>query len=63
MSKLIDAVRLGFWGLLSLVLVNLSACFTGISLGFGWLSGGTAAVFGPPGVVALLLINGLFSVS
>lgn len=62
MSKLFDVVRLGKWGLLSLTLVNLSACFTGVSLGFGWLSGGTAVVFGPPGVLALLLLNALFTV-
>lgn len=62
MSRLLDAVRLSKWGLLSLTLVNLSACFTGVSLGFGWLSGTTAVVFGPPGVVALLLLNALFSV-
>ena len=48
------------WGMASLLLVNLSAVFTGISLGFGWLSGGTAALLGVPGVVGLLVLNALF---
>lgn len=55
--------RSGLWGLLSLCAVNLSAAFTGVSLGFGWLSGGTAAVLGAPGVVGLLLLNALFAIA
>lgn len=51
----------GMWGIMSLCAVNLSAVFTGVSLGFGWLSGGTAALFGPPGVVGLLLLNAMFA--
>lgn len=56
-------VRSGMWGLLSLCAVNLSAAFTGISLGFGWLSGSAAAVLGVPGVVGLLVLNALFLVA
>lgn len=55
--------RSGLWGLLSLCVVNFSAAFTGVSLGFGWLSGGTAAVLGAPGVVGLLLLNALFAIA
>ena len=48
------------WGILSLCLVNLTAGMTGVSLGFGWLSGGFAIVFGAPGVIGLLVLNALF---
>ena len=51
------------WGLISLVIVNVSAVVTEISLGFGWLSGGAAALMGVPGVVGLLLCNALFLTS
>ena len=51
--------RSGAWGLASLCAVNLSAVFSGVSLGFGWLSGGVAAVLGVPGVVGLLVLNAL----
>lgn len=61
MSRLIRGwIRSGLWGLVSLTLVNVTAAFTGISLGFGWLSGGAAAVCGAPGVVGLLFVNALF---
>ena len=62
MSKglLRQAVRSGVWGLVSVALVNVSAAFTGISLGFGWLSGGVAIFLGAPGVIGLLVINALF---
>ena len=56
-------IRSSLWGLLSLCLVNLSAVFTGVSLGFGWLSGGAAALFGAPGVVGLLVLNALFMIA
>lgn len=56
------AMQSGLWGLVSLVAVNVIAAFTGVSLGFGWLSGGTAAVLGVPGVVGLLVLNALFAI-
>jgi hypothetical protein len=66
MNRVFETVRRiwrsGIWGLFSLCAVNLSAAFTGISLGFSWLSGGTAMILGAPGVVGLLLLNVLFSV-
>ena len=50
-------------GFLSLCAVNLSAAFTGVSLGFGWLSGATAVLLGVPGVIGLLALNALFSLA
>ena len=47
------------WGMIALGLVNLSAVFTDVSLGFGWLSGGVAVVLGMPGVVLLMIINAI----
>ena len=44
----------------ALLMVNVTAAFTGVSLGFGWLSGGVATLLGVPGVVGLLLMNALF---
>ena len=60
MSKVRHFVQSSLLGLAALFLVNVSAAFTGVSLGFGWLSGGTAAVLGVPGVLAMLLLNALF---
>lgn len=61
MSKTLHHIfRGGIWGIGSLCAVNISAGFTGVSLGFGWLSGGIAAVFGVPGVVGLLFLNAIF---
>lgn len=54
------AVRSGLCGLATLCAVNVSAAITGVSFGFGWLSGGVAMLFGVPGVVSLLLLNALF---
>lgn len=56
-------MRSGAWGLASLCAVNVSAVVTGVSLGFGWLSGGVAAVLGVPGVIGLLLLNAFFWMS
>lgn len=53
-------LRSGLFGLLMLGAVNLTAAITGVSLGFGWLSGGAAAILGAPGVVGMLLLNALF---
>ena len=58
-----NTLRSGMWGLISLFIVNMSAAVTGVSLGFGWLSGGVAAILGVPGVVGLLLCNALFLMS
>ena len=49
-------------GALSLCFVNFCAGFSGVSLGFGWLSVGMSVVFGAPGVLGLLLLNAMFSV-
>ncbi len=63
MSKVRHFVQSGLWGLAALFLVNVSAAFTGVSLGFGWLSGGTAAILGAPGVLGVLLLNALFTMA
>ena len=45
------------WGWLALIAVHVSAGWTGIGLGFSWLSCGTASVLGLPGVITLMLMN------
>ena len=47
----------GILGLAALLIVNLSAEFTGIQLGFNVFNGVTAGVLGIPGVVLLLLVQ------
>ncbi len=58
-----DMVRSGVWGLASLCAVNVSAVFTGVSLGFGWLSGGAAVILGVPGVIGTLLLNAILNMA
>ena len=58
-----DVFRSSVSGLLALSAVNLSAVFTGVSLGFSWLSGGVALLMGVPGVVGLLLMNALITIT
>ena len=50
-------MRSAKWGVITMGVVNLSAAFTGFSLGFSWLSGGVAIALGTPGVILLLLIH------
>lgn len=57
------AIRSSMWGLLSLLAVNVSAGFTGVSLGFGWLSGGAAILCGVPGVLGTLLLNAIVNMT
>ena len=47
----------GILGLAALLIVNLSAEFTGLHLGFNVFNGITAGVLGIPGVVLLLLVQ------
>ena len=56
-----NVLRSAMGGILALSAVNVSAAFTGVSLGFSWLSGGVALFMGAPGVVGLLLINAIFT--
>lgn len=56
-------IRSSVWGLLSLLAVNVSATFTGVSLGFGWLSGGAAILGGVPGVLGTLLLNAIVNMT
>lgn len=55
-------VRSALSGLAALSAVNLAAAFTGVSLGFSWLSGGIAMALGIPGVVSMLLVNAIMIV-
>lgn len=50
----------GAQGLCALAAVDLVGMFSGVSLGFGWLSLVTATVLGIPGVVTLLLLRCIF---
>ena len=47
----------GVQGLLTLGAVHLLGGFFPVSLGVGWLTAGTAALLGIPGVTTLLLLN------
>lgn len=47
----------GILGLAALLIVNLSAEYTGLHLGFNMFNGVTAGVLGIPGVVLLLLVQ------
>lgn len=47
-------------GLCALAAVNAAGMFTGVSVGFNWLSGLSCTVLGIPGVVCLLLLGVLF---
>lgn len=44
-------------GIGSVLAVNIVGIFTGVSLGFGWLTLVGSAVFGVPGVIAILLLR------
>ena len=48
-------------GACALAAVNVTGMFTGVSLGLNWLSCAVSAVLGVPGVIALLLLNVIFS--
>jgi len=52
-----EACRSAVWGWIALGLVHISAAWTGIGLGFGWLTCGTASILGLPGVIALVVMN------
>ena len=61
MSKVIKRILWsGVLGIGALCSVNVSAVMTGVSLGFGWLSGGVAFLLGLPGVIGLLVLNAVF---
>ena len=50
----------GTQGLCTLVVVNLTGAFTGISLGLGLFSGLCCLFLGVPGVILLLFLKVLF---
>ncbi len=47
----------GTQGLCAIGLVNVLGTFTGVSLGFSWLSIGIAMTLGIPGVIGLTLLD------
>ena len=57
MQLLKQAWRSAVLGWFALVLVHISSVWTGIGLGFGWLTCGAATVMGLPGVIGLILMN------
>ena len=50
----------GTQGLCALAAVNLTAAFTGVSLGLGLFSGMCCLLLGAPGVILLLFLRVLF---
>ncbi len=53
----------GAQGIGGLLLVNLTASVSGVSLGFGWLALGGSVALGLPGVIALVLLRLIFGVA
>lgn len=47
-------------GLCALGLVNVLGAFTGVSLGFSWLTTGAGLMLGIPGVIGMLVLNIVF---
>ena len=47
----------GVQGLCAVGLVNVAAGFTGVSLGFSWLTAICSALLGVPGVIGLVLMQ------
>ena len=48
-------------GACALAAVNVTGMFTGVSLGVNAFTGAVSAVLGVPGVIAMLLLNAIFS--
>lgn len=61
-SVIRQLVKSSKWGVAALLMVNMCAAFTKVSLGFGWLSGCVAVGLGAPGVVALLILNAIVGI-
>ena len=57
MKWLKRAALSSLWGLGSLVAVNAAGAFTGVTLGYSWMSVGTAALLGVPGVILLTVLD------
>ena len=47
-------------GMCALGLVNVLGTFTGVSIGFSWLSTGAGLILGIPGVIGVLMLNIVF---
>lgn len=52
-----SAIQSAVLGWLALLAVHGCSAWTGIGLGFGWLTCGVAGLFGVPGVTMLLILN------
>ena len=52
-----EAWRSAVWGWIALGLVHITAAWTGIGLGVGWITCGTASLLGVPGITMLLLMD------
>lgn len=57
MRRIKELIRSAVMGWMALGLVHISAAWTGIGMGVGWLTAGVAGVLGVPGVVLLLAVN------
>lgn len=55
-----DFLRSSSYGCIILLVVNLAAVYTGVSLGFGWMSLIASAALGVPGVIGTLILNAIF---
>ncbi len=60
LRRLASSAAQGIGGLL---LVNVTAGLSGVSLGLGWLPLGSCMVFGLPGVIALVLLRLIFNIA
>lgn len=57
MRRLKELYRSAVLGWIGLCLVHITAAWTEVGIGFGWLSGGIATILGLPGVIGLLVAN------
>lgn len=46
-------------GIGALVLINTAGVFTGVTLGYSWLCIVTSVLLGVPGVVTMIVIDGI----
>lgn len=57
MKKIGAFFRNALCGTVALIAVHLVSAFSGVGLGFGWLTLGVSILFGVPGVAMLMLLN------
>ena len=49
-----------FQGVISLIAVNVTGLFTGVTLSLNWYSLGAVSIFGLPGTIALVILKHIF---